>query len=102
MSDEEEFSHAARLGGLRTLVIDRFVAAEAAVHVTGPPNDKDTIKPFVRYFLEWLRDADGPADRELRRRVLLMVTEGRDRQGWSENDAAKLIKVVDEVYGSIA
>ncbi|KAA2248678.1 hypothetical protein F0L68_39705 [Solihabitans fulvus] len=102
MSDEEEFSHAARLGGLRTLVIDRFVAAEAAVQVTGPPNNKDTIKPFVRYFLEWLKGADGPADRELRRRVLLMVTEGRNRQGWSDIDASKIVNLVDDVYCNIA
>lgn len=102
VSDVETFSHAAKLGGLRSVVIDRYVAAEAAVNVTGPPSGKDAIKPFTQHFLRWLKDARGDEDRELRRRVLLMVTEGRAGQGTSDKDAAHVAEVVNDVYRSIA
>jgi hypothetical protein len=99
MSDEEAFSHAARLGGLRSLVIDRFIATQAAINVTGPPRGKDEIEDFVHHFVRWLKDADDAPDRELRRRTLLMVTNGR--QGWPDNPA-KLARLVDDVYRNIA
>jgi hypothetical protein len=102
MSDDKVFSVAAGLGGLDALVIDRFVAASAAVNVTGPPSSKDVLKPFVRQFLGWLKDAKNPADRELRRRVLLMVTEGRQGQGTSERESSKIRELVEDVYRDIA
>jgi hypothetical protein len=100
--DVETYSHTARLGGLRPLVIDRYVATQAAVNLTGPPSSKDVIKPFVRDFLRWLKDARNPADRELRRRILLLVTEGRGSQGTSERQVGKIVELVDDVYRDIA
>lgn len=103
VSDTETFSHAARLGGLRSEVINRFVATQAAVNVLGPPNSKKALKPLVSDLTDWLRDADDLADAELRRRVLLMVTEGRTGQGWAENEVAALIRgLAEDVYNSIA
>lgn len=104
MSDEETYSHAARLGGLRPEVINRFVATQAAIAVLGPPQNKKAIQPLVDDFVSWLRKADdNPADRELRRRVLLLVTEGRNGQGWAENEAGSRIRrLAEDVYNSIA
>lgn len=104
MRDELEFSPTARLGGLRPLVIDRFIATQAAIAVMGAPHSKKAIEPLVGDFVPWLRKAgDDHADAELRRRVLLMVTEGRDGQGWAENEAAsKIRKLAEDVYNSIA
>lgn len=104
MADEEPFSHVIRLGGLRPLVLDRYAASEAAVNCTGPPTEHATIKPFVRYFLEFLRN--GPerdtADKELRRQVLLMVTRDRSKIAAGERDAAKIARTVQDIYQSIA
>ena len=83
-------------------MIDHYVATEAAVNLTGPPSSKDVIKPFVSHFLRWLKDARNPADRELRRRILLLVTQGRSGQGTSERQAGKMIELVESVYGDIA
>ena len=104
VSDTETFSHAARLGGLRPEVINRFVATQAAVNVLGPPNSKKTLTPLVSDLTAWLRKAgDDHADAELRRRVLLMVTEGRNGQGWAENEvAARIRELAEDVYNSIA
>ncbi|PXY16571.1 hypothetical protein [Prauserella muralis] len=103
MSDTETFSHAARLGGLRPEVINRFVATQAAVHVLGPPNSNKALRPLVRDLTTWLRKAKDEPDAELRRRVLLMVTEGRRGQGWPENEVASRIReLAEDVYNSIA
>ena len=104
VSDTETFSHAARLGGLRPEVINRFVASQAAVNVLGPPNSKKALDAAVGDFARWLRKAgDDHADAELRRRVLLMVTEGRAGQGWADNEAAaRILNVAEDVYNSIA
>lgn len=103
MSDVEEYSHAARLGGLTTLQIDRFVAHEAAVNCTGPPSEKRALDPFVRQFHEFLKRAKSDhADRELRRRVLLMVTDGRSATSTTDTDASRIRKVADDMYSSIA
>lgn len=83
-------------------MIDRYVATEAAVNVTGPPTHKDVLKPFVQQFLRWLKDAKNPADRELRRRVLLLVTKGRRSQGTSDREGSKIAELVDDVYRDIA
>lgn len=104
MSDTETYSHAARLGGLRPEVINRYVAAQAAVNVLGPPNSKKALDAVSGDFARWLRKAgDDHADAELRRSVLLMVTEGRAGQGWADNEAAaRILNVVEDVYNSIA
>lgn len=104
VSDLETYSHAARLGGLRPEVINRYVATQAAVNVLGPPNTKQALDSLVGDFTAWLRKAgDNAADRELRRRVLLMVTEGRNGRGWADNEAAsKVRKLAEDVYNSIA
>lgn len=92
------------LGGLRPEVINRFVATQAAVNVLGPPNNKKAIDSLVGDLTAWLRKAgDDAADRELRRRVLLMVTEGRNGQGWAEAETSSRIrKLAEDVYNSIA
>ncbi|MFI5614723.1 hypothetical protein [Amycolatopsis sp. NPDC051903] len=103
MSDTETFSHAARLGGLRPEVINRFVATQAVVNIVGPPNNKKALDSLVGDFTRWLRKSSDPADVELRRRVLLMVTEGRAGQGWADNEAAsRILNVAEDVYNSIA
>lgn len=104
VSDVETYSHAARLGGLRSEVINRYVATQAAVYVLGPPNTKSALDSLVKDLTAWLRSAgDDAADRELRRRVLLMVTEGRNGRGWADNEvAAKVRKLAEDVYNSIA
>lgn len=106
MADEvEQWSAVAGLGGLRTLVINRFVATRAAIQVVGPPSDPKALEQYVRRFLDWLR-ADRGADfagRELRRAVLLMVTADRRGHGLSEaSDPAKIVNVVDAIYRNIA
>jgi len=103
MSDVEDYSHAARIGGLTTLQIDRFVAHEAAVNCTGPPHEKRALDPFVRQFHSFLnRSKNNHADRELRRRILLMVTDGRSATSTTNMDASRVRKVADDMYSSIA
>ncbi|TVT55731.1 hypothetical protein FNH05_09200 [Amycolatopsis rhizosphaerae] len=59
------------------------------MNVLGPPHSEKTIEPLAREFASWLRKSGGNvADAELRRRVLLMVTEGRNGHGWAENEVA--------------
>lgn len=108
-SDVEEFSHAARLGGLRTEALNRFVATQAAVNVLGPPMDKRqfnrVLNDMSSRFTRWLRKADGTdkyAERELRRRVLLMVTEGRTGPHWADDEAAeRILNFAEDMYNSI-
>lgn len=104
VSDAEAYSHAARLGGLRPEVINKFVATQAAVNVLGPPNSRRALDTLVGDFTAWLRKSgDDAADRELRRRVLLMVTEGRNGSGWADDEAgSKVRKLAEDVYNSIA
>jgi len=104
VSDTETFSHAARLGGLRTEVINRFVATQAAVHLYGPPNNKRALNKCIGDFTTWLRKSgNDQADAELRRRVLLMVTEGRNGQGWADDEAAsRILNLAEDMYCSIA
>jgi hypothetical protein len=110
VSDVEEYSHAARIGGLRTEVINRFVATQAAVFMLGPPTDKralsTVLRPMVDTFNSWLRkagdDEDAYPERELRRRVLLMVTEGRTQQNWANDEAAaRVLNLAEEMFNSI-
>lgn len=104
MADEvEQWSAAAGLGGLRTLVINRYVAAKAAIQVTGPTMDPAVLKYFRSRFEDWLKKGSEFADRELRRSVLLMVTADQRGHGLSsEKDTARIVNVVDEVYRTIA
>ncbi|MGI5507457.1 hypothetical protein [Lentzea sp. CA-135723] len=104
MADEvEQWSAAAGLGGLRTLVINRYVAAKAAFQVIGPSTDPSVLAYFRRRFEEFLKEGGKVADQELRRSVLLMVTADQRSHGLSsDKDAAKLVHVVKEVYNAIA
>ncbi|MFI9006851.1 hypothetical protein ACIGNX_06440 [Actinosynnema sp. NPDC053489] len=70
MSDDiESFSNAAGLGGLRTRVIDKFVATQAAINVIGVPSDAYEIKALRKEFQNFPGFAKEYADRELRQRV---------------------------------
>lgn len=112
MSDVEEFSHAARLGGLRTETINKFIATKAALNVLGPPTNTRQVNKtqvdMVGRFNRWLRQAGESeekfGDRELRRYVLLMVTEGRTGNGqvWADDEvAARILNFAEDMYRSI-
>lgn len=87
------------LPGLDDREMDRLIALRAARQVSGPIAEYGDVEPFVHEFRGWLRESSGENDKVYRRYVLLIATW--ERQGVADRDAAKLRKLVDDVYRKI-
>lgn len=79
--------------------MDRLIALRAAREVSGPISEYSDVEPFVHEFRGWLRESTGESDKLFRRYVLLVVTA--ERRGIADRDAAKLRKLVDDIYRKI-
>lgn len=100
MAEEYAFSAVAGLGGLRPVVVDRFVATKAAIQVTGAPSPADrdrVLDEYVKHFTRWLKSESDPAEKELMRAVLLMVAKDRP----ATDAPARLVELVDKIYRDI-
>ncbi|MBA8825303.1 hypothetical protein FHX42_002654 [Saccharopolyspora lacisalsi] len=101
MSDANP-ARAVEIPGVDEIVNDRLAAVQAACQVTGPPSDSKVVRQFADEFTRWLKHGHDHTDRLLRRHVLLTITAGRANTGTSDRDAAKLVKIADDLYSYIA
>lgn len=91
--------HVAHLPGASELQVDRFTAIRAACQVTGPSRDVRQVKTFADQFVRWLGGGYDDTDRAIRRHVLLTVTA--DLEGTSEREAARIVKLADDLYNYV-
>lgn len=87
------------LPGMDDRAMDRLIALRAARQVAGPIAEYADVEQFVYEFRGWLRESTGESDKLYRRYVLLVVTW--ERRGVADRDAAKLRKLVDDIYRKI-
>lgn len=79
--------------------MDRLMAVRAACQLTGPSRDARAVKAFADQFIRWFRDSSDETDRALRYQVLLTVTA--DLEGTSEREAARVVKLADDLRSYI-
>lgn len=87
------------LPGFDDREMDRLIALRAAREVSGPIAEYADVEPFVHEFREWLRESLDETDKLYRRYVLLVATW--ERRGVADRDAAKLRKLIDDIYRKI-